>query len=177
MPRISGGAGPFRTGPRSAAFNLVDFLGPFLLVWDVANFQQSYTALQDGWQSDPVSYEICCSLVCADVLALVDEWILAADDPAARAVIGERVSKLLCLLRIIPTERVFLAVNDAGRNITTRWVDTLQEVYRKLAPHDAAYWEGLMSMCVELARLLGPVAFKLEGAERRMIGTCYSYVI
>ena len=78
---------------------------------------------------------------------------------------AERVALLLCVLRIIPSDATKTAAFDAGLNLARPWVETLEEVYLKLAPHTAAYADGLVSMCVEVCRLLGPVDFGCEQRE------------
>ena len=46
----------------------------------------------------------------------------------------------------------------------------MEEIYRLLAPHKNAYVTGIVPMCVELCRMLGPVTFEGEQGDERIIG-------
>ena len=76
---------------------------------------------------------------------------------------------LFNLLRIIPSDEALQAAREAGANLTLPLAEALEEVYQKLAPHKAAYKYGLVSLCVEMSRRLGPVKFGCWDEENNTI--------
>ena len=161
----------FCAGPESP-FRPGDILGPFLDTRAHRELQEQYPMLAGGaWESDPVTYELCHGLLRSDLLALADQWVALAGEPETAVRVADRIAHLLCLLRIVSTQAVYDTVSDAGRTLTRPFAKTLNKMFQKLGPHDAAYAGGIMSMCVELAHLLGPVEFKREEREQRITST------
>ena len=148
-----------------------DLSGPFV-VTRLSEGLQEYSDILGAWESDPVTYDICHALVRTDLLALIDDWVrlsVEREFDRSRESVAELIVFLLCLLRIIPSTDVRDAVLAGGLNFTGRWVDTIEEAFRRLAPHGMAYWDGLVPIIVQSAHLLGPVAFDNERGERRII--------
>ena len=158
---------------RVAHFRLPDLYGPFIETFENEELTRTFLPLCQAWESDSISLEICHTVMSSDLLSLVDDWIHRAEDvnDHHRRTAAEGIALFLCLPRIVPTKDVRHAVRNTGPGLTLRWAETLQEVYRRLASHGAAYSNGLVSMCVCLARFLGPVSFDYIGGERRMSST------
>ena len=169
---VSTGSIRFRqlTGSGSP-FQPVDLSGPFVVT--ALRELHGFFKASDAWESDAITYEICHSLLQSDLLALVDDWVrLSAllEPNRSREGVAEMIAFLLCLLRIIPSTRVRDSVLAAGPIMTRRWAKTMQEAYRRLAPHDMAYRDGLVSLCVEVARLLGTLDFtKSQRGDREIL--------
>ena len=166
---VSEGSLSFRAGSRSP-FRLSHFNGPFIVAANLAAVQQAYPAACHAWESDAVRLDICHALVRSDVLSLVDDWLSVLNEEMIRKAVAEKLVMLLCMLRMVPSWAVLTAVLDAGTSLTGPWVDTVQTIYRKLAPHRAAYADGLVSICIELCCLLGPVVLAGGGGEYDITG-------
>ena len=137
--------------------------GLFLNIADWAGLQREHLAACDAWERDPASLEVCHAVLCSDVLLLVDEWLARPLGVDGRKELNAMLALLLCLLRIVPSGETAYAVRAAGLTIANSWAVTMEEFYRRLAPHKEAYVCGLMPMCVELCRLVGPVCFGRAG--------------
>ena len=88
-----------------------------------------------------------------------------------RIEVARRIALLLCVLRTLPSAATHGAAEDAGHSLPRPWAETLEEVIKRLSPHRAAYSDGLIPMCVELCRLLGPVVCMRENGTHRFSGT------
>ena len=165
----------FRAGPQSP-FQLSDSIGPFVDTRGHEEFERPHAALCQAWESDPITYEICHALIRSDILTLADDWV-AVDDNDYRPAMTERMTILLSMLRVVPSSGTRQAVPESGSRLSEPWAKTLTEVYRKLAPHDAAYSQGLIPMCVELAGCLCDVTFQDVKGDRQIIRTSQAYLI
>ena len=159
----------FRTGPHSP-FQLYNILGPFIdtTIGGGNQLKQKYMPLCQAWEKDPIAYEICHSLVQTDLLSLTDDCISITHGEADRKAVAKRITILLTLLRIVPSNAVCNVVSNSGQALTETWAKTMENVYRLLAAHADAYSTGLTPMCIEIARSLGSVAFADEHGEHRM---------
>ena len=158
----------FCSGPQYL-FWLTDFYGPFIYSYPVGKefFAKTYLAIRTAWERDPVAYEVCHALICSDLLVLADDWVFSGADSA----VAERMAILLCLLRVVPTEDVYGATLCLRHEFTAQWTNTIHELFRKLVSHSAAYRQGLVPMCIEMACRIGPVEFTIENGEHRMTST------
>ena len=82
----------------------------------------------------------------------------------------ERIAILLSLARIVSSEDVRLTVSGVARESIKQWALTLQELFHRLTPHKMFRWNGLMTICVDFARLCGPVVLETDHDEPRMSG-------
>ena len=151
-------------------FALTNMYGPFLNLSYWPEFQSTWQALSRSWERDPVAYEVCHGLVRSDVLTLADDWVSVVDDPRQRKIVTKRIAILLSLLRVVPSEDIRLSVSGLGHQFTKQWADTLEELFRRLSPHDAAHRDGLVLMCVEMASFLGHTIFNNDRGAYRMTG-------
>ena len=119
--------------------------------------------------SSCASLEVCHALIRSDLLSLVDDWHSLQADERARKVVAQRIALLICVIRIRPSSATHQAAVLAGETLTLPWAETMMEVYRKLAPHKAAYENGLVTICVEVCRRLGPVSFRREAGKEHII--------
>ena len=103
----------------------------------------------------------------------MDDWVSVVDDERDRAVATERIVILLCLMRVVPSDDLRVAVRALGIEFAKRWAETLQTLFRKLAPHDAAHRSGLVSMCVETARLFGKLLQGMNARSKALL-LCYA---
>ena len=97
--------------------------------------ESKYMPLCEGWESDPITYEICHSLVQTDLFSLTDDWVSITDAEDYREAVAKRITILFALLRIIPSEAVSDVVSNSGQALTVTWAKTMGIVYQRLAPH------------------------------------------
>ena len=172
---ISRGSFSFTARLRSPWSVIIERSGPFIDTSYNTELNQRYRAVQDGRETNPVALEICYALLSSDLLSLVGDWLSVAShpNPHLRQKISERVVFLLCVWRIVPSHKVHFAMMSSGVDWTRHWARALEEVYRRLALHRDAYTDGLVSMCVELCRLMGPVTFDRVQGEQHIHGVLY----
>ena len=168
--QMSQGSLSFRTGP----YRLEDRFGPFVDVRSYDQIEQEYLAVCDAWETNAVSLEICRALICCELRSLVRDWALFATNSRTQKVVGYRIAVLLCVLRIAPSanNHTALALDHSQLTNTELLARTLEELYRTLASHGAAYTDGLVPMCVQLCRMCGPVTFELVQGKPNVTGTC-----
>ena len=159
------------TGSTQSHIRLVNMVGPFLWQPRIAvELRQDYQVVQRGWASDPIALSICHALLRRDVLAQVHEWLSAAADSTIQHRIALRIAVLCTLLRLFPSYDTLGVVVRCDTDLGTAFAETVEEMHRLLAPHKAAYVDGMVLMCVELCRMLGPVTFERVHGERRISG-------
>ena len=142
--------------------------GPFVFA-DQLDLDQGVTELHEEegaahWEQDVLSLSICYALVHSEVLRLVDQCVLGSDIVICDA-LARRIVLLFSILRYVPSDAVRDTLLAAGESITVPWAKTLEEIYKKLAPSEAAYRCGLVYMCLQLSALLGDVTLVAEESE------------
>ena len=166
-------AQPPRYATRRPSSQLRTTAGPFILLHhaDPVGGQLTHDAMLSKWEWDPVSLPMHHALVRSRLLALVDQWVARANRPgASTSYLAEEISLLFCCLRAVPSHAAEETLRGVGTDLILPWVELLTVVYRKLAPFQEAYSQGLMSICLELARMLGPVTLINEGGEDSIEG-------
>ena len=83
--------------------------------------------------------------------------------------LSEQIFLLFVLLRLAPLE-AFDGNQYCDADLLRRWAETMEEVYRLLAPRKAAYINGIVPMCFEICCLLGPVTFEGQQGDLRVVG-------
>ena len=166
----------FRTGPHSP-FQILGQFGPFMHPFYDADFSEAYHTLLAKWESDTAYFIVWHSLLRSDLLSLVDDWLSVMADTSVRQTVAKRIAFVFIIWRFAPVYNVSEALRLSGAELAADWAQTLQVVYHKLGPHEAASSDGLTPMCVELCRLLGPVRFQHAEGEPRIIGECIDSVI
>ena len=133
--------------------------------------QSPFSAVRDAWEQDPSTLRLCHALAHTQILSLIDDFLSIIDgNLVEKQRLAEAIVLLLCLLRCVPSLGVRRAITESQGSMTTPWARTLEAAYAKLVSHRAAYSMGLISICVELGRMLGPVDFELRQGEHVMTG-------
>ena len=72
----------------------------------------------------------------------------------------------------MPSTGVDFAIQLGDADLVGPWAEVMDDVYRRLSPFKEAYADGLVPMCVELCRLLGPVEIQVDSDQggQRVIG-------
>ena len=113
---------------------------------------------------------MCHVLVQLEILRLVDRWV-SNRLRGVRNVLARPIAVLFSILRCVPSDMTRDTLLSLDESITLRWAKTLEEAYKKLAPHKDAYRCGLAFMCVQLAALLGRATFVTEQGSHLLQGT------
>ena len=116
------------------------------------------------WEQDTLSLSMCHDLVHSEVLRLIDQWVLSSNI-GVRDALASQIALLTSILRYVPSDAVRDTLLAADESITAPWAKTLEEIYKKLAPHEAAYQCGLVYMCLQLAVLQGKVTIVAKESE------------
>lgn len=98
-----------------------------------------------------------------------DQWVesLQSSRPADRSRWTSRVTYILAVLRYIPKDYLIVAVADGEADIDML-ATALTTAHRRLAPHTAAYCDGLIPMILDLLRLTGDVDLSNATTECRV---------
>ena len=147
----------------------------FCVMPAVHGFRCTSTALikllQTASRTDEVTFAIVHSSLLRDVLALVEHWITRQHDLVAR-----KIMIVLCALRC--------GMHSSRHTLPTRtqrhvqlWETTLAAAFRKLAPHERAYFNGLVPTILESLCMLGNLAIDFSSYHVRgkhTLGTLFS---
>ena len=142
--------------------------GPFISSFTRASEpQQNSLLVTQAWrQSGPTALSVCHALLQFDLLSHAKEWS-ASTASDAQITVAQQIELLFVLLRFVPDGD---SVSYYDTDLTRRWADTMEEVFRILASHRDAYVTGIVPLCVELCRMLGPVRFEGEHGDERIVG-------
>ena len=160
----------FLTGPQSPFHRTAPF-GPFLPAEvGTDEFWDEYQAVFAEWDTNPAFLEVWHALLQINLLSLVEDWLAAKSDTILRKSVAEKIAMIFSIWRLIPTDDIRRSSGSNVAECMEPWAKTLETIYQKLMPHEAATADGLVPMCIELCRLLGPVVFECNQGERRIIG-------